>query len=99
MKRLVGLGILATLLVMPLRMRADDHDRDHDRDDRNSRNSHVQRYYDPVNRDYHEWNDQEQRAYGEYQSEHHRKDEDFRKASKRDQKAYWKWRHEHHEDR
>jgi hypothetical protein len=99
MKKLVGLGMLATLLMMPLQMRADEHGRDHDRDDRNGRNSQVQRYYDPVNRDYHQWNDNEQTAYRQYQSEHHRDNDDFRKASKRQQKDYWKWRHQHHEDR
>jgi len=90
--------MLSALLLMPVQMRADDHDRDRRGDDHNGRNSQVQRYYDPVDRDYHEWNDNEQRAYREYLSEHHRKDEDFRKTSKRQQKAYWKWRHEHRDN-
>jgi hypothetical protein len=92
MQKLMGLLMFGTMLLLPFKVQAEDHDRDHDRDDRNPR---VQRYYDSNRRDYHEWNEDEQRAYRHYQKEHHRDDDDFRKASKRHQRDYWKWRHEH----
>ena len=56
------------------------------------------RVYDPYQRDYHHWDDREDRAYRRYLSERH---EEYRKLSKRkaeEQRDYWKWRHEHGDD-
>ncbi len=52
-------------------------------------------YHDKVHNDDHEWNGQEQKAYGAYQKQYHRKDNDFSKQSPKNQQAYWNWRHQH----
>ena len=85
MRRFMGALILYGALSTPFLALA----RDHDRDDR-------ARYYDPYRRDYHEWNENEERAYRHWlEQERHREYRDWKHASKRDQHEYWRWRHEH----
>ena len=55
----------------------------------------VKRYYDPDVRDYHEWNDNEERAYRHYLQEQRRENHEWRKLNSKEQKEYWKWRHHH----
>jgi hypothetical protein len=55
-----------------------------------------QRVYDPYRRDYHGWNDNENRAYRHWLvEEQHHKWHEWNRASKREQRDYWRWRHEH----
>jgi hypothetical protein len=54
-----------------------------------------ERVYYESHKDYHEWNDQEDRAYRHYLEEHHRPYRNWKKANKRDQEAYWAWRNNH----
>jgi hypothetical protein len=55
-----------------------------------------QRVYDPYRRDYHEWNDRENRAYRHWlMEERHREWHDWDHASRREQRDYWRWRHDH----
>ena len=53
------------------------------------------RYYDRNHRDYHEWNDREDRSFRVYLGERHREYHEFRLESPRRQRAYWGWRHSH----
>ena len=53
------------------------------------------RYYDRNHRDYHEWNDREDRSYRVYLGEHHRDYREFHNNSRREQSNYWNWRHSH----
>jgi hypothetical protein len=53
------------------------------------------RIYDRDHRDYHEWNDREDRAYRTYLVEQHRHYIVFEKQHHRVQKHYWNWRHSH----
>jgi len=53
------------------------------------------RVYDRNHKDYHNWDDNENRAWGQYQTEHHRNSHEFSKANKREQGQYWNWRHAH----
>ena len=55
------------------------------------------RYYDRDHRDYHEWNDGEDRRYRVYLGERHRDYREFRLTTRRQQNDYWRWRHEHPE--
>ena len=55
---------------------------------------HV-RYYDRDHRDYHEWNDREDRSYRAYLGERHRDYREFHHNNRRTQQKYWRWRHEH----
>jgi len=53
------------------------------------------RYYDRDHKDYHEWNDGEDRSYRVYLTERHRQYHEFHHANHREQRDYWRWRHNH----
>jgi len=53
------------------------------------------RFFDRNHKDYHNWDDREDRAWGSYETDHHRKSMEFSKASKGEQQNYWNWRHSH----
>jgi hypothetical protein len=53
------------------------------------------RVYDRNHKDYHNWDDNENRAWGQYQTEHRKNSHEFSKANKREQGQYWNWRHAH----
>jgi hypothetical protein len=54
------------------------------------------RVYDRDHKDYHDWNDTEDRAYRHWLTEErHEKYRDINHLKRADQKAYWQWRHEH----
>jgi hypothetical protein len=73
-------------------MMADDehHERDRDRD-----RAQVRRYYDRDARQWHDWNDGEQKAWRRYLQEQHRREMAWEHANRAQQKAYWKWRRDH----
>jgi hypothetical protein len=43
------------------------------------------RIYDKQHKDYHNWDDRENRAWGQYLTENHKKPHEFKKANKREQ--------------
>jgi hypothetical protein len=53
------------------------------------------RYYDRDDRDYHYWNDDEDRQYRAYLVEQHRAYVPFVKVKVRRQREYFKYRHDH----
>jgi len=55
----------------------------------------TKRYYDPVYKQYHNWDTNEDRAYHMYMQENHRTYEEFPKTTVTEQREYWKWRHGH----
>jgi hypothetical protein len=72
--------LLGAALIVPVAVKAgDDH----------------KRYYDRDGRDYHEWNDHEDRAYRAYLGEQHRPYVEFGRVKAAHQREYFKWRHEH----
>jgi len=87
MKKTLSAFLLSTVLMTPVMVKAaDDHDRDRDAQGR---------YYDPDYRDYHQWNEHEERAYREYLKERRLEYKEWSKAERKEQKEYWKWRHKH----
>ena len=56
-----------------------------------------QRYYDSYRRDYHEWNEHENRAYRHWLMEERRERRyrEYRRLKAEQQREYWRWRHEH----
>jgi hypothetical protein len=56
------------------------------------------RVYDSRHKDYHNWDDNENRVWGQYLLDNHRKPHDYRKARKSEQSEYWNWRHDHQDD-
>ena len=50
---------------------------------------------DEPRRDYHRWNDREERAYRRYLDDRHERYREFRRLDRREQDEYWEWRHRH----
>jgi hypothetical protein len=55
------------------------------------------RVYDSHHRDYHNWDDHEDRAYRRYLAEKRYEYREYQRQSHRRQEAYWQWRHHHPE--
>jgi hypothetical protein len=53
------------------------------------------RVYDRDHRDYHNWDDREDRAYRGYLVEQHRSYREYGHQNVRVQRGYWNWRHSH----
>jgi hypothetical protein len=53
------------------------------------------RVYDSGHKDYHNWDDREDRAYRGYLTEQHITYREYNKQNHRTQRNYWNWRHEH----
>lgn len=85
-RHLTALVLGAALCVPVAQLRADD--KHHDREK-------ARRYYDQQKRDYHEWNEREDRAYRRWREERRERYQDFARANKRQQREYWQWRHSH----
>jgi hypothetical protein len=81
------------VLALPLALPAQDRDDHHDRDKK-------ERVYDPVHKDYHQWNQDEDRRYREWYTEthHDKKYREYGHLDRRDRDAYWNWRHSHGDD-
>jgi hypothetical protein len=84
MKRFLILGglLMATFVAAPLTLMADDHHGE-------------RRYYDRDHRDYHYWNDGEDRQYRAYLVEQHRVYVPFVRIRSRQRQEYFRYRHEH----
>ena len=53
------------------------------------------RVYDSRHKDYHNWDDNENQAWGRYLNENHRNNHEYTKSNRREQGQYWNWRHSH----
>ena len=53
------------------------------------------RVYDKDHKDYHNWDNNENHAWGQYLTENHKNSHEFSKANKKEQSQYWNWRHAH----
>ena len=53
------------------------------------------RVYDKNHKDYHNWDDNESHAWGQFLVENHRHSQEFAKSNKKEQAQYWNWRHSH----
>ncbi len=82
--------VVGITLLAPVAVFAQDHDR---RD-----SQQTQRYYDRQNKDWHEWNGNENNYYQRYSQQNHVNNKDFKRLSKRQQDQYFRWRHQQHDD-
>ena len=92
-----GSRILSTLalgaaLIAPVALRAQDESR---KTTTTTTTTETKRYYDPVEKDYHIWSDNEDRAYRVYLQEKHTDFVEFPKVKVTEQREYWRWRHGH----
>jgi hypothetical protein len=53
------------------------------------------RVYDRHHRDYHNWDDRENHAWGVYLTDNHRHAHEYSRARRRERSEYWNWRHAH----
>ena len=53
------------------------------------------RVYDPGHKDYHNWDEREDRAYRHYIEERHEQYRKYEKLKEKEQRDYWNWRHSH----
>ena len=84
---LLGCLTLGAALIAPTAVRADNN--------KNHKKQHYKRYYDRNGRDYHEWNENENRAYRVYLQENHREYREFRIVRRPQRQEYFGWRHSH----
>jgi len=83
-RRLAAL-LLAASFAIPAAVMAED--RDH------------KRYYDKTHKDYHEWNENENRGFNIFLNENHLRVHTWQKAKPSEQQRYWQWRHDHPDER
>jgi hypothetical protein len=57
--------------------------------------SERERIYDRDRKDYHYWDESEDRAYHRYWQGRHRACRDYSRLNAREQSHYWSWRHSH----
>lgn len=92
MRRYMSAMLLGAVLCVPVALTAQEREHSVESRDR----VEVKRYYDPYKKDYHEWNENENRAWNHWVTEErHGRMHDYAKARNREQRDYWKWRHEH----
>jgi len=84
--RFIGPLVLAAAIAAPLAIMAAPMPKD----------DGVQvRVYDRNHKDYHNWDDRENNAWGVYLNNNHKKSHEYAKSNKREQNNYWNWRHSH----
>jgi hypothetical protein len=57
------------------------------------------RVYDRSHKDYHNWDDRENRAWDQFLVENHKNAHEYKKAHRKEQSQYWNWRHAHPDNR
>ena len=83
----IGALLLAAAIAAPVLVVATDA---------NAQEASVQvRVYDRHHRDYHNWDDHEDRAYRGYLTERHQSYREYDQQHAREQRRYWKYRHNH----
>jgi hypothetical protein len=98
--RYLGSFLLAGALLAPVAIRANvgSQERGEERrgqEERREQQEKHRRYYDRDRRDWHEWDEREDRAYRRYLQERRREYREFERQNKKEQREYWKWRHGH----
>jgi hypothetical protein len=57
------------------------------------------RVYDRDHKDYHNWDDNENRFWGQFLVENHRDSHEYAKSNRKERSEYWNWRHAHPDHR
>jgi hypothetical protein len=88
--------VFLSALSLPTSLRASPARRIARYADTSQRDDRAQgRFYDQKNRDWHDWNDNEERAYRQFLTENRREYREFTRLNDREQSDYWNWRHSH----
>jgi hypothetical protein len=93
-KYLFGFFVLSAALAAPSVMSGAAKPQDNGRQEEHRRDDNN-RFYDRQHKDYHNWNDNEDRSFRVYLGERHREYHPFVELKVKEQNEYWKWRHRH----
>src|SRR5262252_9247801 len=83
-------ALLTPVGALAMRAPQDEHER-HEQEER------EHRVYDPVRRDYRNWDARESEAYHKWLEEKHEAYTDYDRLDRKGQEEYGKWRHRHEE--
>src|ERR1700739_588996 len=88
--------VLTAALAAPSAMNAASKPQDNGRQEENHRDDKDgKRVYVRYHKDYHNWDDHEDRPYRGYLEERHRDYRPLAELKQKEQRAYWSWRHSH----
>jgi hypothetical protein len=88
--------VLTATLTAPAAISAAAKPQDNGRQEENRRDDRDQnKVYDRSHKDYHNWDDNENRSYRQYLGEKHKDYRPFSETKPKEQTAYWNWRHSH----
>jgi len=93
--RYFGSMLLTATFVAPLALSALAPSQERREERREERER--ERYYDKHHKDYHDWDDNENRCYHIYLEQRRRPFIEFRIQRESERQRYWRWRHEHPE--
>ena len=88
--RYLGLIFLSGALTAPMTIQTSAAAQDDHRDEKKQA-----RVYDRSHKDYHNWDDNEDRSYRQYLGEQHKDYREYSKLNRNQQAGYWNWRHSH----
>jgi hypothetical protein len=88
--RYLGFVFLSAALTAPVAIRTSAATQDDHRDEKKQT-----RVYDRSHKDYHNWDDNEDRTYRSYLGEQHKDYRGYSTLNRSQQTHYWNWRHSH----
>ncbi len=88
--RYLGFIFLSAALTAPMAIRTSAATQDDHRDEKKQ-----VRVYDRSHKDYHNWDNDEDRFYRQYLGDQHKDYREYSKLNHNQQDAYWNWRHSH----
>ena len=91
----LGFLVLGAVLTAPIAISTKAASQDDRHQEDNHRDKKQKRVYDRSHKDYHNWDDNEDRAYRQYLGDQHIVYRDISKLKRNQQTAYWNWRHDH----
>jgi hypothetical protein len=88
--------VLSAALAVPSAISAAARQQDNGRQEEGRRDDKDRnRIYDRYHKDYHNWDDNEDRSYRVYLGERHREYHPYIELRQKEQRAYWNWRLSH----
>lgn len=98
LRRYLASLLLGATIVVPITVTASPNPQDPE-ERREERRERERRYYDRNHRDYHVWNEREDRAYWRWLAEKHYEARlRYNRMRRRQRAEYWEWRHRHPDD-
>jgi hypothetical protein len=92
--RYLGLLFLTAALIAPLGIvTATVPQGEKQQGDNRTKEKKPRRVYDHTHKDYHIWDENEERSYRQYLSAQHQDFRDYSKLKRKQQNDYWNWRH------